>query len=146
MQTRRQMLLGAAGAAAFVTAAPRAVASTPTNAAEQQLNTMLEAFYQEELERERSALFLLLPQLTSASPALKRRASKENIAESPDKPKKQKSKALKDGRDWHRNEVLTILSVVTPIHADTEGGAGSVVHLAAPAQLRRNKLPERRRL
>ena len=50
MQTRRQMLLGAAGAAAFVTAAPRAVASTPTNAAEQQLNTMLEAFYQEVLD------------------------------------------------------------------------------------------------
>ena len=50
MQTRRQMLLGAAGAAAFVTAAPRAVASAPANAAEQQLNTMLEAFYQEVLD------------------------------------------------------------------------------------------------
>jgi len=63
----------------------------------------VEAFYQEELERESAALDLLLPQLFSASPAVKRRKpSNENVMESPEQPKKQKSKGVKDGRSRAR--------------------------------------------
>ena len=49
MFNRRQMLFGAAGAMAL-TAAPRALAQGTAPQAEQRLNTMLEAFYQEVLD------------------------------------------------------------------------------------------------